>query len=87
MIERAEVETTMKTLGFSVEVMGGGCTAYSRDNGDGSYTLVTTEGGSSAPESFSDAVNVGTYEKNTEEPVGRLDSFISLLHFVDSERK
>lgn len=60
--------TTLATqFGFAETQTGGGCTALERTLPDGSYLLITDDGGCETPRTVKTEVLVGLYEDDGEE--------------------
>jgi hypothetical protein len=78
--EMNAVQDTFKEYGFYVCETGGGCLAYRTDNENGSYLMVTDEGGCDIPREETDYLLVGYYENADDE--GLVDT-VSFIEFRD----
>lgn len=78
---RDNVAVVLNGLGFFYEMTGGNCTAYLRDNGT-TTTYVTLHDDPTAPVSFDEAVDVGTYANEGGALSGQLHHYATLAEAV-----
>lgn len=79
------IDAALKPYGYAWEWTGGGCSAFTRTEVEGSYmTYLTKHDDASAPSDFSDPVDVGTYREDVGELIGRIRTFPTLTAYIET---